>query len=180
MAYKQSEVEQLTKRRVSPISIMWRLLVFASVVFFLVLASYIGLEFGYKNILASQTSETMSQMKQLSADISETEWQDLVSFYSRLANIKGLLNNHTYPSKFIKVMEEVTDKQVYLRSLKLSATDQEVGLSGIAKSFDDLSQQLELLREREEFSDIALQSARAVTGGVDFAVNFKFNSSIWQ
>ncbi len=138
--------------------------------------SYIGLEYGYKAILMSQKAEADQQAEELITGVPVEKQEAVIDFYSRLANMRAVLQNHVYTTQFLRLLEGSTSKGVYFSSLKLAVDEQEVQISGVARNYDELSVQLKALAAMAGVSDVTLTSAiTAENGQAVFDVNFNFD-----
>lgn len=168
----------LTSRRskASGGGLTWRLLIFASLVFLAMVASYVGLEYGYKTILIGQKAKAESQASELIAGVPKQKQEAVVDFYSRLANIRSVLQRHIYMSRFLSLLEGATSKGVYFSSLDMSAAEGEVKAVGVARNYEELSTQLKALAGAAGVREVTLKSAITTEGGqVVFDINFNFD-----
>ena len=182
MAYQQSGVERLVQARgkTSAPSVMWRLLVFALVVFFMVMAAYVGMEFGYRAILNRQITSLEQETGDLITGFSVRDREEMLSFYSRLANIRSLLDTHIYSSQLLELLEKRTVSGVYYEKASFIIEEGEGRLDGVARSYLDLAREIEALRTVAGFSEINLESAGAIAGGerVAFVITLKVDERV--
>jgi len=176
----QSELEKLASRgRPATGGIMWRLLVFSFIIFFGTLGAYVGMEFGYSAFLEGQSNKAKEEANSLIKGVSKEQQMAVIDFYSRLSNIKGLLDNHLYLSKFIDILETRTSPNVYLDDVSLFVSEEKVRVSGVARTFLDLSRQIEAWGGTEGVSSVILDSSRSISGGrVSFTVLFNLDESV--
>ncbi|MDD4762010.1 MAG: hypothetical protein PHZ25_03250 [Candidatus Pacebacteria bacterium] len=176
----QQELEKLTmKKRSSSGGVMWRMLIFSFVVFFLMIAIYVGTEFGYKTFLLNQSEAAREEADNLIGGVPKEEQAAVIDFYSRLSNMKGLLDTHIKTSNFLEILEKRTSQNVYFNRVSLSVFEKSVKLNGIAKTFLDLSKQLQSFQETEGISGVMLDSSSLSQGGqVSFVIIFNVSENI--
>ncbi len=158
----------------------WRLIIFTSFLFFIVSASYLGIEFGYLNFLDSQRLDLENQVAQISSSIPDTDREDLAEFYSRLANLNTTLNAHTGVSKTFPFLEKTTHPQVVYDAFEMQMKTQELTLTGRAASFEVLSKQLLAYQQASEVARVLLQSSDLRETTVDFTVKLTMNPSLFK
>jgi len=176
----QQELERLTiKKRSSSSGVMWRILIFSVVVFFLMIATYIGAEFGYKTFLLNQSEAARTEAEDLIGGVPKEEQAAVIDFYSRLSNMKGLLDDHIKSSNFLEMLEKRTNQNVYFSKVSLLVPEKSVKATGTAKTFLDLSKQLQAFQETEGVSGVMLDSAGLSQGGqVYFTIIFNVAENI--
>ena len=174
--------QPIQKRQVSSTgSLMWRLLTFSFVVFFIMIAAYVGLDFGYRVVLENQNQDYLEQSIALQKSIPEEQREKVVDFYSRLSNMKNLLDSHVYVTNFFDFLEDNTDSGVYFTEVGVSVREGEVVVNGFARDYQELSRQLEKLRLSDEVSQLVLDSAvRSQNGLVSFEASFIVNQSLFR
>ncbi|OGZ02390.1 MAG: hypothetical protein A2430_00515 [Candidatus Liptonbacteria bacterium RIFOXYC1_FULL_36_8] len=180
MAFNQTELEKLAlgKTRSGSAGVMWRLLVFSLMIFLVMVISYIALNFGYKNILISQISKTETETESLAGGVSDAKRVAMIDFYSRLSNLRGLLKNHIYSSEFISLLESRINKNVSFNKATVLIDDGEVKLTGTARSFGNLAEQMEAFKTTEGVSSVVLDSAQAGEDGkVVFSLKFNLKKA---
>jgi len=148
----------------------WRLLIFSSFIFLLAILAYAGMSFGYANYLNTRISNQDQTIDALTKKVTPEAQGIFVDFYSRLTNFNNLLADHIYASKVFPMMERITTPSVYYDNFDLNIADRRLILSGLASSFDALSQQL-YLYDRESLAEgYILNQSRLVEGLVNFKV----------
>lgn len=180
MQTNQSELEKIAlRKRPSSSGTMWRLLMFSFVIFFGVIASYVGIEFGYKNFLENQKDKASNEASSLITGVSKEQQMAVVNFYSRLSNMKGLLDNHLYFSNFLDFLENKTSPNVYLEDVSFFVKENKVKANGVARTFLDLSRQMEGWSKAEGVSEVVLDSSKSIGGGrVSFTALFNFSEKV--
>jgi len=177
MPNTQSDFEMMTSRpKGGGGGLTWRLLVFSSLVFLVMAASYIGLEYGYKTILINQKAQADSQAQELIAGVPAEQQRAVIDFYSRLANMRAVLANHIYMTQFLRLLEEGTSKGVYFSGLKISADEGSADVSGVARNYEELATQLKAFAGMTGAGGVNLKSAITTEGGaVVFEIEFNFD-----
>jgi Tfp pilus assembly protein PilN len=134
-----------------------KLLMFSVSIFIITLVIYLGMVFGYEPYLNAQLNKINNQISITGSQISPTDQTQLINYISQITNLKAIFNNHVISSNLLSYLEKNTDPNVYFNRLSLTVFNNQVQLSGLAKSMDDLIGQL-----------AAWQSSSAITR-VDFS-----------
>lgn len=138
----------------------WRLLLLSVVVLGLTVFVWAGLNFGYKPFLISQINKLDKEISDLGKVISPEDQENLLIFYSQIANLSQILKNHIVSSKVFPLLEQITNQKVYYNKFDLSLLDRGLSLEGQAQSLETLAQQLESFRETPEIERIAVKEAK--------------------
>lgn len=149
MALPQNAVEQLS-RRSHDSSQGWfgELLMFATTMFFLSIAVYLGLRFGYRGYLDSQNNQYKKDINTFAQKIPQDQQERLVLFYSQLQNLNSLLDRHVTLSKFYPWLEANTVTSVYYTKMVGNIASAQIGLSGQARTLADFAQQLKQFQDQ--------------------------------
>ncbi len=158
MAFPQKITDELSRVPTKTPGISSQLLMLSSLIFFLSLASYLGLDFGYKPYLNNQIESLNQDIDSFAKQIPPAEQVEIVNFYSQLANLKILLTNHVFASTFFDWFEKNTQINVYYQNLRFDLVKGDITLSGIGKSIEDISEQLLVLNELPEVKKIILSN----------------------
>lgn len=177
MQGNQQELERLAQKKHSPASgVMWRMLIFSLVIFFLMIAVYIGTEFGYKIFLQNQNESIRAEAENLISGVPKEEQVAVIDYYSRLSNMKSLLDDHVKASIFLDFLEKRTSQNVYLNKVIVTVDEETVKASGTARTFLDLSRQIQAWQETEGISGVILDSSNlSQNGQVSFTVLFNLS-----
>jgi hypothetical protein len=151
-----------------------------AIVFCFTAALYLGMTLGYKPYLNSQISGLDQKISQLSQSIDEGQQKKLISFYSQLINIDGLLKTRSETSKFFDFLEKNTSGKVYYESADLSAAEKTVKLEGVAASYSVLAEQMEIFRRAPEIKGISLDNSSVGESGIDFSAKLSLNEKIFE
>lgn len=157
----------------------WRLIGFTFFFFFVVMASYLGIEFGYLNFLDSQRLGIESEVGKVTAEIPDADRENVAEFYSRLTNLTTVLNSHKGVSKVLPALEKATHPQVVYDSFDLQMRTRELVLSGRTASFEVLSRQLFAYQQTPEFERVLLQSSDLNENTVVFTVRLGLSSALF-
>jgi hypothetical protein len=128
----------------------WRLLSFTVFLFALVLVSYLGLEFGYRNFLRARIADREAALAALAEQVSKGDQDTFLRFQFELENLSSLLKNHVLSSKLFPLLEANTNARVSLRSLDLSVEERRLILEGTAESYQVVAEQLEAFDRLKE------------------------------
>ena len=144
MALPQKVIEQLGRAPVKTPGWSGQLLMFSSTLFFISLAVYLGLIFGYRPYLNSQVKRLDDKIQSLSREIPLEDQKKIINFYAQLVNLRTVLNGHIFTTPVFGWLEENTHLNVYYTRLGLNTQNRQVTLAGLAKSVEDLIAQLKI------------------------------------
>jgi Tfp pilus assembly protein PilN len=156
-------------------------LFFSGGILFLTVAIYFGLTLGYEPYLQSQFTNAQNQVNTLGNSVSASDQSQLIDFYSQIANLQTLLQQHVLSSQFFSWLEQNTEANVYYRSLALTQGDQ-ISLSGVASSEADVNQQVAIFENSPEVSSVAVSNVAAPSllgSGWIFSVTLIMNPSVF-
>ena len=135
-------------------------LFFSGGILFLAAAIYFGLTFGYEPYLQSQLTSAQNKVDALSNSVSASDQSQLIDYYSQIANLKTLLQNHTFPSQLFSWLEKDTEANVYYQSFVLASGNQ-LTLSGAASTEADINQQIAIFENDPEVSSVTVSNVNA-------------------
>jgi hypothetical protein len=155
-------------------------LFFSSGILFFAVAIYFGLTFGYEPYLQSQLTSAQNQVNALSNSVSASDQSQLIDYYSQIANLKTLLQNHTFSSKLFSWLEKDTEANVYYQSFALINGNQ-LTLSGAASTEADINQQVAIFENDPEVSSVTISNVSApqlLGNGWTFSMTLIINPSV--
>ncbi len=171
--------QELKKPERLPVGWPWRLLLFVTIIFAVLFATYLGMTLGYKPYLNSQIKDFNAKINSLSQSVDEQEQQNLSNLYSQLINAQELLGSHTAVSKIFDFLEANTHKQIYYLTSNISLTEKSINLEGAASDYNILSQQLELFKRAPEIEKVFLDNSRLTEeGNIRFTVRLIFKQEL--
>lgn len=150
----------------------WRLFLFSLLIAATAAVAYVGMEFGYKFYLQSQIQTKDQAIKDLTQSVSEDDQEKFVNFYSQLANLKVLLDEHITVSDIFPFLETNTNKQVYFNVLDFNFKDRRLSMEGFAQSYEILAQQLEAFNRAPEAEQLLVNESQTQGGSVKFRLSF--------
>lgn len=165
MALPQKVIEQLGREPSRTPGWAGQILMFSGTIFFISLVIYFGLNFGYKTYLNSTVKKLQDQVATFSQQISVEDQKKIISFYSQISNLKTALTNHVFSSQLFSWLEKNTQVNVFFDKFNLNVANNQLSLSGVAKTMDDVNQQLVIFQSQENVSKLALGSVN-FTGGI--------------
>lgn len=142
-----------------------QLLMFSGTVFFISIAVYFGIVFGYKPYLQKEVAALDNQIKTFGKQIPQEEQNKLVSFYSQIVNLQEILQKHVISSKLFAWLEKNTEAGVYFTKFNLAAPTSQINLSGVAKTIDDFSKQIIIFQNDKLVSRISINSVLVSPSG---------------
>ncbi len=169
---------QLLKEKL-PIGWPWRFLTVMAIVFFAVVLSYLGLEFGYKPYLEKQLNTLQNQINNATNSIVSYQSQNYLNFYSQILNIETLLKTHINPSTFFPFLASSTNPKVNYTAVKVMVPQDKIDISGVAASYAVLASQLQAYENSPEVTRVVLGGSRASGGVVSFQVTLYVNPGLF-
>lgn len=178
MALPQQAVERLT-RAPSPETqgAYQNLLFFSAAIFILMLVLYLGLDFGYRPFLNNQVSDLEAQIQQFTQEISLEEQEQLVRFYSQIANIQALLGNHVVATPALDLLADTVQLEVVYTDAQLNTANGELRLSGTAPSLQDVSEQVALLESDPAVNRVSFNEVIAADQAMQFSMTVFLSSN---
>lgn len=177
MALPQQVIDRLSRE--SPKTPGWSsgMLLFSGGIFAIVLVLWLGLRFGYETYLSGQLDGLNAQVATLGKSFSSDDQTKLVSYYSEIINIKGLLANHVTLSRFLTWLEGATQANIYFTRMAFTGVNNQAVLGGIAKSEADINQQVLIFEQAPEVKTVLVSNANQDegTGVWKFAMTLTFN-----
>ncbi|MBI2515090.1 PilN domain-containing protein [Candidatus Wolfebacteria bacterium] len=138
----------------------WRLLVFTALAFVILILVYAGMSFGYAPYLNSEIKKLDQKLADLNSQLESDQPKALMSLYSELLGVQGLLESHPLASKFFDFLEKSTDSRVYFTNLSFSVEEKSIKLEGIASDHNSLVRQIEIFRRSPRVKAIFLDDSR--------------------
>ena len=148
------------------------------VIFSAAILFYLGLVFGYETFLNSKIESIDDEINQLVGAVSKEDQEKFADAYSKIANIKNLLESHAQSSKLFPLLERITNKKVYYTTANLKVPEQELELEGTADSYNVLAEQLESFNQTAEISRYILNQSQFNADAVQFKVTLKLKDSV--
>lgn len=146
----------------------WRLVLFSAFLFVLAIFVYLGIRFGYHKYLESQINAYDEKMNQLATEVSESDQESFVNFYSQLVNLKKALEATRFSSNIFSFLERTTLSTVYFDEAKLKQEDNMLELGGEALSTEVLVQQLQVWNDAPEVVKVVLSDTSLGLNRVSF------------
>jgi hypothetical protein len=176
MPLPQQVIEQLGRETPDSQGWAWDALLFSAGMFFLVVLVYVGLKFGSEPYWVGQISSTTDAVNRASASVPATDQAQIMSFYSQTANLKTVLANHQFTSKFFSWLENNTEANVYYQTFQLSAGGR-VALKGAAKTEADINQQIAIFENAPGVTSVSLSGISVAQSGGGFIFNVALTMS---
>ncbi len=176
MAYIRDTNEQFLQDRLT-VGWPWRMLLTMGVVLVVVLLVYVGLSFGYTGYLNNSITTLNSTLDSLSLQVSSTDRQGFIVFYSQITNLQKLLGSHVISSGLFPIFENMTDQNVSYSSFDLSIPNKTVSIDGVAKDYASLANQLALYKQSPIVDNVILESSSLSNNTVKFTVKITLNNA---
>lgn len=178
--YAKNMTEQFLAPKKTSVGWPWRLFLFAAVLLGLTLLIYFGVTLGYQPYLRQEHGKLDQEINKIGGVISETDRENFINFYSQSANLQSLLNKHVRGSVIFSLLEENTNKNVYYEAGTLSVAERVLRLEGVAKSYDNLIQQLVAFERLPETEQVLLEESQNSDRGVRFTFKVIFKPSLFN
>lgn len=174
MPFPQPAIEQLSQR--APRSPAWfgQLMMFGGTLFFVAVAIYIGIIFGYKPYLNHRVDSLNQQIATFAQQVPAEQQAEIATFYSQLVNLKGLLNKHVAMTSFFAWLEQVTLPSVQIQKLNVSGNNRQASITGVARTVTDIASQLAVLESQPGVERINLKNVTNANGAWQFDMTVSF------
>ena len=158
------------------IGLPWRLMVFSFVLFLFSIFIFAGLRYGYGTYLDAQTVEVDENIAALAQQVSESEQEELLLFYSQLTNLQKVLDRRVFTVNTFPFLEKNTLPLVYYTEAQYTAEEGVVILNGVANSMQVFVQQITLFEESPEVERVIIDDVGLERGTVSFGLHIAFQS----
>lgn len=156
------------------IGLPWRLMVFSFILFLFSIFIFAGLRFGYGTYLDAQTKVVDMDIEELAAQVSESEQEELLIFYSQLANLQKVLTRRDFTRNIFPFLEENTLTLVYYTEAQYSAEEGIVSLAGFSNSTKTFVEQVTLFEQAPEIERVIIDDIGLQKGEVSFDIRLAF------
>jgi hypothetical protein len=151
-----------------------KLLMFSVSIFIITLVIYLGMVFGYKPYLNAQLDKINNQINVAGNQISPTDQSQLVNYISQFTNLRAIIGSHIITSNLLNYLNKNTDTNVYFNRLSLTVFNNQVQLSGLAKSMDDLIGQLAAWQNSSAITKVDFNQISYTPQGFSFSATLIF------
>lgn len=165
MAFPAQAVERLAQEPLRTPGWSGRLLMFAATLFLISVFAYFGLLYGAEPYLQGQANTLNGQAKSLTQQVEGDNQTKLISFYSQLANLSSLLDQHVYSSAIFSLLEKNVYPNVFFTKFSWSGTNNQLSLSGVAKSAQDVPAQIQIFQNAPGVDKVTFNNLVALPGG---------------
>ncbi|MEK9170109.1 MAG: hypothetical protein AAB674_00485 [Patescibacteria group bacterium] len=165
--FAQNPLNQFEPEKL-PVGWPWRLFSASFVVFLTALLIYLGLVVGYEPYLNSRIQQKEAEIQNLAQTVSNEDRDKFIGFYSKLDNLKNILDSHVFSSKIFPQLEKITNQKVFYSGASLKVSARELQVDGVAENYGVLGEQLESFSQLKEVERYILDQSRAEEGVVRF------------
>jgi hypothetical protein len=158
----------------------WRFFIFSIIVLLTAVMVWAGLAFGYRTYLENRIAAVDASIQQLSESVPQDQQQNLITFYSQLANLQNVLVAHTGTARLLPLLQQNTNRLVSYRSIDLRVGERRIVLDGVAQSYQVLAQQLEALNRMPIAESVIVNESRAEEGRVVFRLTVTLTERAFQ
>ena len=135
----------------------------------------------YRKSLTTKITDLNEAIAQLEAKRDKSLEASIVGADKKLGVVENLFENHFYWSKLFAKIEELVVADVSFSEMKTSLVDAKMNLtlSGNAKSYTGLAEQMVSFKEDKLFESVELTSLKSSeSGGLDFTLSILVSESI--
>lgn len=134
---------------------------------------------GYKENLAEEKANLGNQLAQLNKQRDLELEANFSGLKEGVEDLKKVLKNSVYPSRLLKMLEELTLPQVQFTSLDVDFTQAALNLDAESANYTTLAKQIIAFEEDErieevDVSGVGLDMAGRVKSALDIEVNLDF------
>lgn len=181
MALPQQALERLTRAPAQTPGAYQNLLMLSGTIFGITLLIYLGVLFGYIPYFTSQLTDRNAKIEEFGKQFSETEQEELRTFYSQISNLKTVLANHAVATPLYRFLEEHTLQDIYFKSANVNAARGQLILEGVAKSVEDAASQVKVFENAPEVTKITLRGfSESAREGVQFGITLEFRPDMFR
>lgn len=180
MPLPQKVIEQLGREPPETPGWSGQLIMFSGTIFFIVILLYVGLAFGYGPYYDSALKKVSDEKSEISKQISIDRQNQLITFYSQLANLDKILKSHIVTSPIFTWFEKNTQKNIYFERFSLSLANDQVELSGFGKSIDDVNQELAIIESSQDVKKMDVSSISNENGSWKFQLRLYFDPTFFK
>lgn len=177
--YYNNTLEKLGQERIA-VGWPWRLFLFSFLVATAAAVIYAGLAFGYRPFLDVRLQQIDDDIEKLGQAVPEEELDGLLTFYSQLANLQGLLSKHLLGSQVFPLLERNTHQSVAYTTAELKLNEGRLFLEGVAPSYLILSQQLEAFDRLPEVAKVVVSNSHVGDGRIFFRLTLLLKEKVFR
>jgi hypothetical protein len=150
-------------------------LVLSIILLILVVLAYFGL-WGYQKSLIEEKTDLENQLAELTNQRDLGLEADFMELKNGIEDLKKVLKNRLYPSKFFEMLEELTLPQVQFTGLDTDFPQAKLTLEAEAVDYTTLAKQIVVFEEDERIEKISLSGVNLdLTGRVKSTLNIEIN-----
>ncbi len=182
MALPEKVINELSEGKTITSGWSWRIFLFSIFVLVVVVAFYLGLNFGFKTYLNNQIKDFDNQINQLDKSFSDISKEQLLAFYSQLVNVKKIFSSRKSIAPIFGWIENKTHKDVIFTKLNVNTLGNQISLSGVSKTKNSSLEQVLLLQKADGVSNVVLKNL-ASSGDKNtwqFDMDIYLESSFWN
>jgi hypothetical protein len=183
MPLPEQVINQLSREPADTPGWSFGLIFFSGALLVIVLAIYFGMTLAYEPYLNTKIAAENSNLANLSQSISAQDEANVLTFYSQIANLQGILAKHTLVSQFLAWLEQNTEANVSYSSFSFSSGG-EITLSGNALTEADVNQQIAIFQSSPDIENVVVSNVGSATspgsaGAFQFSVTLLMNPSVF-
>ncbi|RME61419.1 hypothetical protein D6779_00085 [Candidatus Parcubacteria bacterium] len=183
MALPQKAIDQLSRAPVRMPGWSSKIIMFGGTLFFLSIAIYFGVRYGYIAYLNGQIEEVKKNIAKLEAEVkARGEDEDkVINFYSQIANLSSILDDYKYGTLALPWLEFNTQRNVEISSFSADITQGEFSIDGRGRTVDDIAQQVASFEQSPEIAEVQFDgSSRDDEGFWSLQAKLRFKEGFFK
>ena len=181
MALPQKAIDQLSREPAQTPGWSSRLLMWSGTLFFIVIATFFGVRYGYQPYLSNQLEEVIGEIEKFTQQTPADEQAKILTFYSQLVNLRKLLVEQKLASEVLPWFEQYTHSNVVLHSLDVDLVNGSVTFSAEGNTLRDVAEQIAALQQLPDVKEFEFSGASRDTNGVwQFSVTLSLNTQLFR
>ncbi len=98
---------------------------------------------------------------------------------NQMSLVFNSINNHTYWTKALAVIEDLMQDRIRLKTLQAEAAANEISITGVAANYSTVAKQLASFLAVDSIQDAALQQVKTENSGlIEFGITLKINPNL--
>lgn len=130
------------------------ILMFTGTLFFISLAIYLGIIFGYNPYLTSRLKTAENNITKFTQKTPVDQQEKIIRFFSQISNLRNLLSDQQFASGVFPWLQDHTQANISYSGFNASLVKSQVNLSGEARTVRDLAEQIAVFENLPEIRDV--------------------------
>lgn len=156
------------------------LFIFSLVIFLIVLSIFLALNYFWITRQEQVLNDLQKKFKQIRSEFPLEKEEEVILFEKRLNLLKSLLNQHSYFSKTLLKLEEITHPQVYYTNFEYQRDTNTLRIQGVAKDQYVFSEAINgFVNHPEVIQAVVVKEMKTLADkSVNFSLDLVFNPNV--